>query len=1046
MNSADRFLNKNSMASWRQARFKAFLSPPTEQIFQSIAGLEDVWMNDPYDVDEIHQNARLVFSSQLDLCSDRQRNARRGRVILMLGDAGSGKTHLMGAFRREVEDRNAGYFTYAQMTTGVFDLWQYLLRHVVDCLQRRPTNGGDAAWLRISDSLVEHSSISDSERVALRDAEDYVPALRSIKHQLLEEFKNLKPDQQLHADFLSALLALQRRDGNANAAAMKYLRGNNLHREECEMLGCPNGLAGMGEAHQLFDWIIRAVRHFGPAYGGAFVLCVDQIEDLYQPGSPEQRRFPEMAGVVSSLTDRHPGLLVVIACLADYYQATRAAISPPHLDRIELDPPQITLNNACTEEQVLSLISRRLEMLDAEIELPSPPFEQDAIFPFNREDLAKMQGSRPRAVLAACYDAWRVSRSTGELPQVKAKRELPLVKGVSWAQGWNDFLTSWNGELPTKAPDFADTLAFGVNQLANQTGFQLEAKAAGNLLWFKRADVLSIAAICEASSRGRGLISQVESLLETARQANCAGVAIRSTAFAKSPTAKVFEKIAELVKCGGGRVIFPEADWRALQAWRDFANQNVNMPGFLVWTKEERPLAAVRCLAEFVKLEELRAITSFQGEEAQPSKPIATEDPSTSDVDPSKIDAGTNLNEEKAPIDFETAWFPQHLAVLGGTGSGKTTVAMTLLEGLLFRGIPVILVDRKGDLARYADANSLAALEGPLGRFFPEKVEVALYTPGEIRGRSLALNVLPAFAAVPTTQEIRMQAEEAALALASMLGYRENPSNNVLRACLVESIVVLLATGILRPTLEQLLDLMNREDPALIQALGHLDSRKLARLVQDVDSFRRLNARLLSSDEEPLDARHLLGLGEYAPHGGRARLTIISTKFLTDDNVVQFFVAQLMMELARFVSTHPSPTLQAAIMLDEADLYLPANSKPASKQPVENALRRFRSGGIGIVLASQSPGDFDYRCRENIGTWLIGKISQPRALDKLRIVFGEKGSSMLEKLGQHATGEFCLVRPDRLFKLKAQRNLLRTEQMSDEEILRAASATKRART
>jgi len=131
-------------------------------------------------------------------------------------------------------------------------------------------------------------------------------------------------------------------------------------------------------------------------------------------------------------------------------------------------------------------------------------------------------------------------------------------------------------------------------------------------------------------------------------------------------------------------------------------------------------------------------------------------------------------------------------------------------------------------------------------------------------------------------------------------------------------------------------------------------------------------------------------------------------------------------------------------MLDEADLYLPANSKPASKQPVENALRRFRFGGLGLVLATQSPGDLDYRCRENIGTWLVGKISQQRALEKLRPVFG--GDTDLQKLGQQSTGEFRLVRPGaRTIALRSDRNLLVTDQMSETEIQAAASRLKQQR-
>jgi hypothetical protein len=275
-----------------------------------------------------------------------------------------------------------------------------------------------------------------------------------------------------------------------------------------------------------------------------------------------------------------------------------------------------------------------------------------------------------------------------------------------------------------------------------------------------------------------------------------------------------------------------------------------------------------------------------------------------------------------------------------------------------------------------------------------------------------------------------------------MMGYRESQAHTKLRAALLAAIEVLLEIGHKSPSLKSLLDLMSSEDPALLRKLGYLDLRLLQKLIQDVESFRQLNARFLATGAEPLDAEALLGYGNHAV-SGRTRLSVISTKFLGSEDIVQFWVAQLMIELARFASAHPSRDLQAMIMLDEADLYLPAIGKPASKQPLENALRRFRSNGIGIMLATQSPGDIDYRCRENIQTWLVGRVKETRAIEKLSLVFGSDGAKFLEKLGQHAAGEFCIVRTDLLAKFKAEMNLLRTEQMSDSEILQASKQTKR---
>ncbi len=36
------------------------------------------------------------------------------------------------------------------------------------------------------------------------------------------------------------------------------------------------------------------------------------------------------------------------------------------------------------------------------------------------------------------------------------------------------------------------------------------------------------------------------------------------------------------------------------------------------------------------------------------------------------------------------------------------------------------------------------------------------------------------------------------------------------------------------------------------------------------------------------------------------------------------------------------------------------------------------------MLATQSPGDLDYKCRENVRNWFVGLVKEPRALEKLK--------------------------------------------------------------
>ena len=91
----------------------------------------------------------------------------------------------------------------------------------------------------------------------------------------------------------------------------------------------------------------------------------------------------------------------------------------------------------------------------------------------------------------------------------------------------------------------------------------------------------------------------------------------------------------------------------------------------------------------------------------------------------------------------------------------------------------------------------------------------------------------------------------------------------------------------------------------------------------------------------------------------------------------------------------PSPTLQAVLFLDEADQYLPATSKPPTKGPLESLLKRGRSAGLGVMLATQSPGDLDYKGRDNLRAWLVGRVQERgghrQAEAAVRRVAGRRG-------------------------------------------------------
>ena len=260
-----------------------------------------------------------------------------------------------------------------------------------------------------------------------------------------------------------------------------------------------------------------------------------------------------------------------------------------------------------------------------------------------------------------------------------------------------------------------------------------------------------------------------------------------------------------------------------------------------------------------------REVAPGEQEDARPRQapPVAS--------GPVRLGVQTGIADE--PVLLEPEDLTRHSAFLGGTGSGKTTAALGLVEQLLLRGIPAILVDRKGDLAGYAreDAWSTPVKDPELDarrRQLRERVDVALYTPGRADGRPLSIPVVPRGLAALTPAEREQAVRQSADALAGMLEYKTSPKDKAARALLEQAIHLMVR----RPkapdiTLESLRQFVQSEDPTLVQEAEGLDAKAFPKLVSDLATLRLSSRALLSTTGERLDLEELLGRGAAAVPG-----------------------------------------------------------------------------------------------------------------------------------------------------------------------------------
>jgi hypothetical protein len=1047
---------------------RAFCSPHAPEVFHSVQHKNDVWKEDPFDVESIHPDAREVFARLIDRVAGPQ-GVSSGRILLLRGESGAGKTHLMRAFRNDVHRRGRGFFGYMQLTSKTDNYARYILRNVIDSLDKPyyEPNGAETGLMRLSNAFAERPRIMYE---GFPDRPEVFPlrALRELElpHRKILQLVQVLADRVLHEegfenidlDLIRAFLYLQTGDPVLKGLVVKYLRCEELAPADREALG------GLVSRHGEDDpaWVLEQLgRIVYVATGAALVVCVDQLEDIFNfDEGPD--RFRSAIGTLRALIDNVPNSVVVISCLEEYYQVLRQHLDRATLDRVEFDPPPLTLKSLRDRDEVRLIAEKRLRYLydTMDVDLGElPPF-----YPFTEDHLDLLAHMRTRDVLDWFRDFQDKCRARGRIlgPDEPVGRggeaALPSSTAplIALEQAWNDYVTAASFDVPTDDAGLTDLLHESLERCRAErpaTAGYTVARASEEhpeIIRLESAGTPLALRLCNKRAQGGSLAKELAQFEEAAP--GCKLVILRTTAFPRNPKTEIARVLGALVANGAARFQVEPSEWHAMAALRGFEAEHGKDPHFAAWLEAEKPLTRLPSLQGILALvepleEEVEPETAAPAEVPEPQEPSTNGDgalPPLSAVVPvveeapvseNAIVVGDTRGIVPVPVVFEPEEFKRHAAFLGGSGSGKTTLALHIVEQLVLRGIPAVLVDRKGDLCGYAkpyceESETLTRLR--------EQADVALYTPGDSRGRDLSIALLPPDAASLSSIERDSLASFCADGLAGMMNYRTGARDQACRGILKKSVEVLLELSPDKEiTAEALCDFVESQDPVLLNAVGNLDSKLFGKLAQDLRVLLLNKERLLKGTGERLNAEKLFGL-DPAAVPGKTRLTIISTKFIGDAQDVEFWVTQLLLELGRWTSRTPSPRLQGVIFFDEADLYLPAQRKPSTKGPMEDLLRRARSAGLGMLLATQSPGDFDYKCRENIRTWMLGRIKEETAIRKMRPMLNEVPGDLAALLPGQKPGEFQVVRDGQAVRMQARRNALPAQQLPQEEILALA--------
>lgn len=371
-----------------------------------------------------------------------------------------------------------------------------------------------------------------------------------------------------------------------------------------------------------------------------------------------------------------------------------------------------------------------------------------------------------------------------------------------------------------------------------------------------------------------------------------------------------------------------------------------------------------------------------------------------------------------------------HAVVLGMTGSGKTGLCIGLLEEAGIDRIPAIVIDPKGDIANllltfpnlsqeefepWVDPGQATRAGLSIPEFaaheaekwkkglersgqdverirkLRETVDFRVYTPGSTAGRPMT--ILKCFSAPPQvviddSDAFRERISATTSGLLALLGIDADPIRSREHIFISQLLQAAWSEG------------NNLDLGGLIKQIQNPPFKTVG--VMELDSFFPAKDRtalamtlnnLLASPSfaawmqgESLDVNKLLHDAQ-----GKPSVSILSIAHLSDAERM-FFVTILLNEVLAWVRTQAgTSSLRAILYMDEVFGFFPPVQNPPSKLPMLTLLKQARAFGLGVVLATQNPGDLDYKGLANIGTWFLGRLQAER--DKARVLDGLEGAA-----------------------------------------------------
>jgi hypothetical protein len=989
--------------------------------FNWTRALEEVWAPSPYHVDGLHGEVAELIRRGI---GDARNGAGANPLgVVLRGERGVGKTHLLGWVRQEVQ-RSGGYFFLVSVSSGK-TFWEEVLGAILDRLQPHHDTEQSQMEVLLGD-LAGKVGLTGAVRDAVtgrvppsrEDVETFIRALREMDRSV-----GLPCQDAARALVLLASPKQQHQD-----VGYYFLSGVELEQDERRAWGIrsrPKSLQFLvGELSRLL------------ALSGPTVVAVDQIDPLIddlmraeEMAAPEAKRLvAQVASGLMTLRDMTRRTLTIVSCLPDRWEFVRKNAVDTVTDRFR-HPPQ--LQNIPNADIGRTMIEKRFAVEYAGIGF-APPYPTWPIRPpafagasnYTARQLLK----RIEEHVAECLregvvreldqlDEWMVSVPV-DTPAARAVAAADLAAldarfaelyVAADAPGAFDpshedetipgllaaGLDAWIRERGEDGNAFVQDPPPGRNpQLHACLRQTIDEQTERQRIWGFRAI---------SSDNAKAVLSRLRRAVATVgldgESAERRLFILRNTNWPTGPTTD--RETRAFAERGGVAITVTGGDLKTFKALRTMLDESDLTMG--EWLKLRRPAHNTELLGRV-----LPAMT--------PAGPLAPRPPARAEQEgASQIRIGTAI-KGAAPEILPLESLRTHTMIIAGTGSGKTVLIRRLIEECALRGVSAIVLDPNNDLARLGDAwpeapGSWLGADPDRAREYLANTDVVVWTPRRKGGRPLVFQPLPAFADILDSPDEFDGAVDAAV---EALAPRVNADKATDKAKLEKAVL----TGALRhfgrnggSDLGEFISLLAAL-PEGASTLGRAPGIA-ADLAEKLEAAR-VNDPLFGGYGQAADPGLLLT----PPAGKRARVSVISLIGLAAETQRQSFVNQLQMALFSWIKKHPATggrPLGGLFVMDEAQLLAPSTKMTVCTESTLRLASQARKYGLGLVFATQAPRGLHNQIPGNATTHFYGRLNSGTQIKVAQELARARGSD-LPDLGRMSTGQFYSAPEGRGFK------------------------------